>query len=300
MNNQFVILKQRSLLIGCLVLLHWVALFVQPLWSSTTVEQPTRTFGYVLGDRLVQRVNLTSSGVFELAEPLPLGRIGLWLERQSVTSTKDAANESWLNIQYQIINAPVAVSNDELPALLLLGKNGEQLEIPAAPYSLGPITSEQGAPTAALPLMQPDRAPAADDTKGNKRLMHQYVLALLATLLAWAAWWYWREQKDQTRLPFAAAWHQIQQQGKSDTDQRPEAWVAIHDALNRYGGKTVQHASLHELIEEHTWMAPLQNQLDIFFEASSGLFFEHPARADNFPLHELSYDLYQAEKRNAA
>ncbi|MBX2879113.1 MAG: hypothetical protein KTR32_04225 [Granulosicoccus sp.] len=268
--------------------------------TAAIVEHPARAFGYVLGDILIQRIRLsTSDGTFKPAQPLPLGRIGFWLERQETTETTDADNITWLEIRYQIVNAPESVLTDKLPALTLTSSNAKQLQIPASAYSLGPITPANLQALAGWPVMQPDRSPAIPDTRSSIRLLRLAALGLLATVLCWLGWWLWRQRRDRDRLPFAAAWEQIQQLSNADASQHPEAWIALHNALNRYGGKTVQSSTLQELTDEQAWLAPLQPRLDSFFKASAGHFFEHPARKETFPLNELSRDLYVAEKSQA-
>ena len=88
-----------------------------PAAPAATVEQP-RSFGHVLGDVLTQRVLLSHAGRPVDAGALPAAdRVGLYLERRTPRVEEDALGRRWLAIDYQVVNAPRALTAAALPGL---------------------------------------------------------------------------------------------------------------------------------------------------------------------------------------
>ncbi len=270
--------------------------------STVSAENPERTFGYVLGDVLVQKIPLGSNP--ELIDELPLNRISTWLKRRSTSMAKDNNGNFLLSIDYQIINAPTVVIPAELPALELYFTDGSVVEVGAWSFTLGPITTELADSAGLLPKVQENTAPDIIDISVAYKWMRNALLALAATLLAWIGWWFWRQNNDKVRLPFAHARNRIGKLGGTKADNIPTAWIHMHDAINRSAGATVQLATLPALLEHKPWLAPLKNELEEFFKTSSERFFaqshlDQKKTPADFPLYKLSRQLMLAEKRHA-
>jgi mxaA protein len=254
-----------------------------------------RGFGHVLGDLVTQRVLLEHQGrALEPAALPPADRVGLWLERRAARRETDADGRRWLAIDYQVINAPRAITTVPLPALALATREGVTLNLPAGSLSLGPLTAE--APPGGAPLLQPDRPVAPLATLPLQRRLAQSLAALAAVLVAWAAWWGWRQWREARRLPFARAWRTLRRADGSQA-QDPAAWRALHHALNETAGRVVHAATLPRLLEEAPQLQPLAERLRDFFRASGARFFGAEAAAA-FPLRELGRALRDAERRH--
>ena len=138
-------------------------------------------------------------------------------------------------------------------------------------------------------------------TVGIERQLKTTLAALAAVLLTWSAWWAWRNQREARRLPFARAWQQLRRLDEAS----PEAWLALHHALNATAGRAVHGATLPRLLADAPQLQPLQSKLQEFFEQSSARFFAvKPAEGSTasmpapFPLRELSRALREVERQH--
>lgn len=268
---------------------------------AAQTEQP-RAYGHVIGDLLTQRVLLEQGGraldVAPAALP-PADRTGLWFERRAPRVEVDAEGRRWLAIDYQLINAPRALTSTTLPALTLATSAGVALAVPAWPLTIGPLTAGPLSPPDAaapggLPALQPDRPVEPRPTRAIERQLQAALAALGVVLVVWLAWWGWRQWRESRRLPFAHAWSRLRRLDAAD----PAAWLALHEAINQSAGRVVHAASLARLVDDAPQLRPLHGELARFFEASNGRFFGSAA-ATAFPLHELGRALRAAEKRHA-
>jgi mxaA protein len=269
--------------------------------SAATVEQP-RAFGHVIGDVLTQRVLLEQAGRPQQPGTLPsTARIDLWLERRPSRIETDAEGRRWLAIDYQVVNAPRALTAVSLPALSIATSSGEPLALPAWPISIGPLTPLEVSGQGNLQPLQPDRAVAPLPTYALGQQLKFSVLALLAVLVAWLGWWGWRNRREAQQLPFANAWRELKRIGDPAS---PEAWRVLHRALNRSAGRVVHHASLPQLMAEAPYLRPLLPRLEEFYRESTRRFFfaESVAAAAQpegaYPLRPLCRALRDAEKRH--
>jgi len=269
--------------------------------AAATIEQP-RSFGHVLGDVLTQRVLLEHQG--RPLEPAALpaaARIDLWLERRPSRIETDAQGRRWLAIEYQLINAPRALTAISLPALTVATASGPALALPAWPVSIGPLTPAEAFGQGDLQPLRPDRPVAALATHPIEQHLKLALLALLAVLLAWLAWWAWRNMREAQQLPFAHAWRELK---RIDDPASPEAWRVLHRALNRSAGRVVHGASLPQLLADAPYLRPLQPRLEDFYRESTRRFFfaesaAAPAQPEAaYPLKPLCRALRNAEKRH--
>ena len=269
--------------------------------TAATIEQP-RSFGHVLGDVVTQRVLLEHQGRPLEPGALPAAaRIDLWLERRPSRIETDAQGRRWLAIEYQLINAPRALTAISLPALTIATASGPALALPAWPVSIGPLTPAEAFGQGDLQPLRPDRPVAALATHPIEQHLKLSLLALLAVLLGWLAWWAWRNMREAQQLPFAHAWRELK---RIDDPASPEAWRVLHRALNRSAGRVVHGASLPQLLADAPYLRPLQPRLEDFYRESTRRFFfaestAAPAQPQAaYPLKPLCRALRNAEKHH--
>ncbi|SMG59849.1 calcium incorporation protein MxaA [Paraburkholderia susongensis] len=266
--------------------------------TVTAIVQEPRAFGYVLGDVLTQRVLLQANGqdVGAVAAP-SVGRTGVWLERRPVSLETDADGRTWMVIAYQVVNAPQTLTQIALPALTLTSATGTQLQVAEWPASIGPLTPPTPFAAGDLLPLRPDREAPLLATAGLRRQIAWALGLLLATLLAWALWWGWRNRRESARLPFARAWRRMQRLQDAQAASS-DAWFCLHQALDETAGQVVHAGSLSGLFARAPYLQPLHAQLEHFYQVSSERFFKPAPHAAEFPLQALCRALYRAERRH--
>ncbi|WP_354683831.1 calcium incorporation protein MxaA [Cupriavidus necator] len=261
---------------------------------ATVVVQPSRAFGYVLGDVVTQRILLPADGRSVEAAALPRAeRVSGWLERRPVQWETDAEGRRWMRVTYQIVNAPQSLTAIALPVLSLPMTRGPALRTGTQLISIGPLTPQAVLGKGSLLEMQPDRPVPLLPTAPIARWLGLWLAALSATGLAWLGWWTWRNRHDGRRLPFARAWRRMRHLDPAQS----EAWLCLHQALNETAGTVLRAATLPALLAQAPHLQPLCKQLQHFYARSDQRFFSGEAAAEDFPLRALCRDLYLAEKR---
>lgn len=257
---------------------------------NATVEQP-RAFGYVVGDVLSQRVLLRLDGLaFEPAALPATGRLGAWFERRSsrIETSQDGSRS--LVVEYQVINAPPALTTVSLPAWSVQPKSpGAPLRIGAWPISVAPLTLRDG-----LPELQPDRAAPAISTDPIERHALLWSAACAFTVVVWLSWLLLRAWRSRVTQPFAQALRELRRLD----DGAPEAWFALHRAFDRTAGRAMQPATLNVLFQRAPHLAPLRAQIERFFGQSSARFFGSEAPADPLVPRKLCAELCRLERRH--
>lgn len=260
---------------------------------AATVEQP-RSFGHVLGDVLVQRVLLARDGRGVEATALPAtDRVNLFLDRRASRIERDEGDRRWLVIEYQVVNAPRALTAVSLPALSITTAAGP-LQVAAWPISIGPLTPAATFDRGALQPLRPDRPVTPLPTEGLERHLHGTLAALAGVLLAWGGWWAWRNTREAHRLPFARAWQQLRRLDPASA----EAWRVLHHALNATAGRVVHGRTLPALIDAAPHLRPLAPRLEAFYRHSEQRFFAAAAgiAPADIPLRDLALALREAER----
>ncbi|TDV19564.1 mxaA protein [Paraburkholderia caballeronis] len=261
--------------------------------AAPTIEP--RAFGYVLGDVLTQRVRIDDATGDIPPTALPSsGRVGIWLERRPSRMETGADRHRWLVLDYQVTNAPQTLTTIELPALTLNLRSGPPLRIDAWPVSIGPLTPDAVSGSGDLQPMRPDRLPPRAPIAQLERRLGLSLGALALVLIAWAAWWGWRNRRESARLPFARAWRDLQPANADD----PAAWRRLHRALDETAGRVVQHGSVAALLAHAPWLEPLHAQLEQFYRQSAARFFATADPIAPYPLKQLAHALYLAERRH--
>jgi len=253
--------------------------------ALAVVEQP-RSYGYVVGDVATQRVLLEE----RTPDPLPAaGPLGNWVERRASRIERDAHGRRWLAVDYQIMNAPQALTLVTLPAWKLA-----DLAIPEWQISVAPLTPEQPFAKGGMGGLRPDRAAPTIDVAPMRRWMMIWLSAALVLLLWWAGWWGWRNWQATSRQPFAKALREI----RGVDEDSPQAWLALHRAFDATAGRVVQTETLPLLFERVPRFAPQRSAIEKFYEQSSARFFDPGATAARVSARALCTELRRIEKRH--
>ncbi|MCP4491303.1 MAG: hypothetical protein GY820_28905 [Gammaproteobacteria bacterium] len=268
--------------------------------ASIFVEQPSRSFGYFIGDIVEQRIHLQTDGNnIELAGIPDNQRVGQWLERLSSTLTTDNLGQGLLVLKYQVINAPSALVNAALPALSLEAVGGELISISPWPISISPLASVVMPDRDELLQIQPDRQAVVPDADPPSRRLTYTGIMLIATILMWLAWWLWRQYTDVVQLPFARSFDEIRKLDSVQTGENQQAWFVLHHAFNDAASRTISNSTIGELIQQQPWLKPLQSRIENFYAASDACFFEQSTQPQAIALIEFARALYLAERRNS-
>lgn len=262
--------------------------------TIATVDQP-RSFGYVVGDLVTQRVLLQAGNSdFEPAALPQTQRLNVWLERRAprIESTPDGAR--WLIVDYQVINASQSLTTVNLPAWELESSEA-RLTIPAWPISVAALTPRLPFRVEGLGELRPDRAAPVIPTAPIRRRLVLWSIGFIITLAAWFAWLQQRNWRETLNLPFARALREIR---RSD-ETAPEAWQALHRAFDDTAGRVTQTETLPVLFERAPHLQPLRSGIERFFTQSSERFFGAGLPKDLLSVRELCRELRRMEKRYA-
>ena len=263
---------------------------------EAVVEQP-RAFGYVVGDVLTQRVLLQLEG-HEFAPPAlaEAERVGVWLERRAARIESRPDGRRWLAVDYQLINAPQALTTVNLPALELQDKSaGVSLKIAAWPISVSALTPRAAFGAEGLDELRPDRAAPMIATQPIRRRIAIWSGACLLALCAWLGWVAARSWRAASARPFARALREMRRLDET----APAAWQALHRAFDQTAGRVTQSATLPALFERAPHLRPLRAQIEQFFAQSGELFFGRGLPADRISVRALCERLRRIERRHA-
>jgi mxaA protein len=255
------------------------------------VEQP-RPFGYTVGDIATQRVQLPDGFA---PSPLPeAARASAWLERRPARLERGPDGRRWLLVDYQVVNAPRALTTVTVPGWQIAGAAGvPALRIPAAAISVGPLTAPAGTDQA-LPL-RPDRPAPTIATGEMRRQLWLWVTTLAVTLAAWLAYAGWNAWRASKTLPFARALRELRGRAAGPM----AAHVALHQAFDRTAGQVVHASRLAALFERAPHLRPLQPRIERFYAQSAALFFGGSVAADAESPLALCRQLRRLERRHA-
>ena len=263
---------------------------------AAVVEQP-RAFGHVIGDVLTQRVRLAAD-----APPAPASlpgpqRLSAWIERRSARVERTADGQSWLVVDYQLVNAPQSPVTVRIPAWRLAGDaTRPALLVPAWPVGVSPITVRATPGTGDWQL-RPDRPAPTIATGPLRQRLLLASAALAAWLATWAGWLAWRHWRDAMTLPFASASRALDRVD----DGHPSAWRALHEAFDRTAGEVLRVSTLPRLFERTPQFVPLRDRIEAFYAQSAARFFgDAQARpgADAASPRALCRDLRRIERRS--
>lgn len=256
----------------------------QAILANETLE--TRTFGYVIGDRIRRETHLRLSEDYRLdVAGLPhAGRLNRWLElaEPEVRTGRDSHNYR-LIFTYQIVNAPLkpeAVVIPQQDLRILASTDGDTgaltTLVPALEIGVVPMSVTQRVSAQAL---QQDRPPMPVALEVLRHRLAWSATALL-TLLLLAAW-----QRGimalvaRRKLPFARAVRELRRvQATPELPARDAAGLkVVHAAINRTAGRAVFTRDVDDFLATHPQFAAARDDFERMFAASSGIFFDRAA-----------------------
>jgi mxaA protein len=248
---------------------------VDPIQPSVTL----RDSGYLLGDYIEERVDLTLPGAFSIdPDSLPLpGRVAPWMEmRAARIEDGQHANELSVVVQYQIFAEVEQAERVPIPAFKLRARDGVQtrvIDVPEKSFLLSPalpptLTDEdRELKPADPPRLLSNRGAVTGVVSGA------IAAAALAVYLLWA----------YDRLPFLPrapgpfarlwrSWRRRSRRGLSREDD-PELLHAWHAALNLSAGETLYPSTLPRLFASAPHLAPLRERIEQLFERTWQSFY---------------------------
>jgi mxaA protein len=263
--------------------------------SVEAIVQQPRAFGYVLGDVFTQRVLLQlAAAPFEPATLPKNERVGVWLERRASRIETAADGRRWLAVEYQLINAPHALTTVTLSDWELASKQGGvKLIVPEWSISVSALTPATAFDAGGLGELRPDRQAAVIASAPIRRQVQFWSISLVVTLMAWFAWMKWRDRLAVSNQPFARAWHEMRRLDAST----PQAWQALHRAFDRTAGRVMHAETLALLFQRAPHLQPLREQIERFFAASSERFFGSAAQDAAMSIRSLCEELRRLERR---
>lgn len=257
------------------------------------VDNP-RPYGYLVGDTLTQRVQLTVDGKpVELTELPRKDRFGVWISRRSARIERDPDGSRWLAMEYQIINASKDVDVISLPKLKLRTTTPDVfIEVADWPITVGAITASLVRNQGGLLPLQPDRPAPTVALAPIRHQLHLALGGLAATLALWLGWWRWREWRASAQLPFGRARRQL---GRVDA-QSDEAWRLLHQAFDASAGRAIQPGTLALLFRARPEFEAARASIERFYAESAARFFGGRLAADGVSLRALCAELRAIER----
>ncbi len=301
-------MKQRSGTATLLATLLQLSLILIPLvlapqaqaqaQAQLLVEQPERSHGYFIGDVLLQRINLQKPEKIIVPPDLhEAKRVDAYLYRLPIVSP--SVDQQWLELRYQIINAPQNTTTINLPEIPFTTNEGTKLSLPPWQFTVSLLTGPGAENNRLASSLIPDRQALDVLVPPNSKALIFSAIALIATLLLWLLWWLYTFFNDARIQPFAKARRAINQFPRPQRDSQPQALIALHHAFNHVAGKTISTASLPQLFEAAPWLQEYRSKIEHFYTLSAERFFQQTDAPSSLDITDLSTALYRAEKRHA-
>jgi mxaA protein len=280
--------------------------------ALVTIE-PTRLYGYVIGDHVELRARSDVPPGYELDPgrlPKP-GRVNAFLELRAIEAGEPtlrrlvtAQHGAALRLRFLVVNSGVDVSTVQTPALTLTyrraGAPDLALQLPQVELTVSPLTPEYVAGTAGLEQMRPDAPPPRISTRGPSVRLLLYALVVLG-LCSYVAWRLgWVPRRLLARRPFARAAADIRRMRLDSAVERQAACARrLHRAFDEAAGFAVASHSLERFFTAQPWSAALQGEIRDFFAASARFFYAGDATAMPSPdrLASLARRLVEHEPR---
>jgi mxaA protein len=281
---------------ACLLAACAASLALPRVATAEGVPPAPRTFGYTIGDILVQQVPLVRDGKdFKPESMPPPGRFGSSFWRRDARVATDAEGHSWLLVEYQIINAPPVLEVWFLPPLQIKGAGAAgMLDVAPWRFSIGPLTPPEAFEAPGLGAMRDDQLPALAPLAPLERQIWLAAGALAMMLLSWATALVLRFRWLRGRLPFARALRDLAHL----PDDAPQAWRRLQHALNDAAGQVVRTGNVDQLLARAPYLAAERAAIETFCREASALFFSSAAPASG--VRALARRLGRLERRYAA
>lgn len=268
-----------------------------------------RDSGYLLGDLIEERVDLTLPDGFSLdPDSLPLpGRVAPWMEVRTARIEQGAqAGEQSVVVKYQIFAEVEQAERVPIPAFKLRARDGRQtrvIEVPAKSFLLSPAlpATLSDEDRELKPAAPPQLLPIHDAVAG-------FVLGMIAAA-ACGAYLLWAYDRlpffPRAPGPFARLWRRYRRRTRALVRRRQQSWSqddgiallhAWHAALNLSAGETLYPSTLPRLFASAPHLVPLRERIEQLFERSWQSFYG-PANAGAPAVEDLLDVLREAAER---
>lgn len=235
--------------------------------EETLNVEADHAWGLLLGDEVNVRVDLTKidAGIDQSSLPQQEKRYGTWLYLKTI----DVDAEQMV-FHYQIINVPLKNTSIATPKFDVKRSDELWISVPPASLTIGPaLAVTDGAPSDIK--TKPDMKPTLINTveARNKIKLFAGIAVLSALILAfWHLGW-----KTKQRQPFAQAVHDLSRLKWHRSVTPDQASRILHNAFNQTAGTIVVYGEIDNLLQQHAWLAPLQDEITSFYKQSEQHFF---------------------------
>lgn len=250
---------------------------------TVSVAQP-RAFGYVIGDRLEQRITVQVAAAGLALDPKTLprpGRKGLWLQLAPPRVSLDRRGEVAryrLTLDYQVVNVPLQVSTIDLPAVDLAfnGRGGRASAlVDEWPVTIAPITPTFVLARAGLTRTQPDARLTTPDPGRYMWLTLLWVAGIIAVIAGSILRRRGIPWLRQGARPFARAARDLGKLSRLPPDRATyrRGLQRLHRAFDEAAGHAVFGERLAPLFAAHPELLDLRGDIEQFYAASQREFF---------------------------
>lgn len=256
-----------------LLFILFVAVFSNALLAeqlaTVTVD---RAWGLLLGDEVQLQITLpTTEEIDQSTLPQVDKRYGTWLYLKGLE-----LNEQQLLLTYQVFNVPANNISITSPELNIRQLNDEWIVIPAMPLTIGSLLATTD--ELATIVAKVDHAPVLLAIENSKQQLTLFVgLMVLSSLIL--VWWHFG-WKPRNRQAFAQAVYELSRLKWQRSTDPNQATRILHAAFNRTAGTIVVHGELNYVLEQTSWLKPLQQEIEDFYQHSTNHFFIRDAEQE--------------------
>ncbi|MBE0440295.1 MAG: hypothetical protein IBX57_11180 [Gammaproteobacteria bacterium] len=250
----------------------WTGLSFAGQISEATAD---RAWGLLIGD--VITVNVTLPVAYQQLDPAMVPQVdkryGTWLYL-----SKLHAENANMTMTYHIVNVPTQNKLLATPEFTIGTLNDDFVTIPAVPISIGSLLPQASDGAGFSKQPKPDRVPVLEDTRNLKNQLFItgiITLLLVAGLLLWHLGW-----RFKNRRPFAQAVHDLARLRWSRSAQPNQAARILHAAFNATAGTIVVQNTVPAMLNDVTWLQPLSDDIEKFYQQSEHHFFSRDAQQE--------------------
>ena len=252
-----------------MLLLLWISIFPNVIMAEQIANVTLdRSWGLLLGDEIMLQVDMPASDEGIDLDSLPQfdKRYGVWLYLKNI----DVLPQQ-LVFNYQVVNVPTENTLITTPEFNIKQKNDQWIVIPPASLTIGPLLPSNDEAGIVNIDAQPDLSPALIATTKIKQQLQLYAVVFVLSTLVLALWHFgW---KPKNRQPFAQALHDLARLKWHRSVDPDQAARILHAAFNRTAGTIVVYGEIDQLIQKQAWLAPLQRDIEAFYQRSAQHFF---------------------------
>ncbi len=254
---------------------------INPPITDFRMEMP-RPFGYVIGDKIKQRIIVETREGLELQySSMPgKGEIDRWLTLNAIKVKKNKNSTGFryqIEFIYQLVYAPLEVKMIELPAFTLRFKQfGKVIEkqVPSWHFTAAPLRELAIRKDNGVEYMRPDTpAPFLDNSSNFLQLVVFLSVALLVSV--YLLWIYGLISFFPKYGFFKYPYKKIT---KLPDSEFAKMLKLIHQALNQLNGKPLFQHTLSRFYQRFPDFRQLDDDFQWFFNRSNRYFFGYARR----------------------